>query len=66
MLAETTVGSHCALHNVRMLSGYCVGEGCLLFNIDEMTASRPTLGEGYAWMEPMNENGGGRFCLSPE
>lgn len=58
MLAETTVGSHCALHNVRMLSGYCVGEGCLLFNIDEMTASRPTLEEAYAWMEPMNENGG--------
>ena len=61
-IAEAMIGSHCALHNVKMLSGYTVGEGCLLFNIDEMTATRPNEDtKGYAWMEPMNENGGRRI-----
>lgn len=58
ILADATVGSHCALHNVRMLSGYTIGDNCLLSNIDEMIASKPGMENEYAWLEPMNENGG--------
>lgn len=61
MLCDAQVGSHCAIHNVKMLSGYSVGESCLLFNIDEMTASRPNIENDYPWIEPMNENGGRRI-----
>ena len=61
MLAETTVGGHCALHNVRMLSGYTIGDGCLLFNIDEMTATPSGTERTYAWTAPMNENEGRRI-----
>ncbi len=61
MLADVTIGSHCALHNVRMLSGYTIGNDCLMFNIDEMTASKPSMDNDYAWLEPMNENGGRRI-----
>lgn len=57
-IINSTVGDHCAVYNVRMLSGYTIGDNCLLFNIDEMTAGS----EGdYAWLEPMNENGGRRI-----
>ena len=58
MMANAMVGDHCAVHNVRMLSGYRVGDGCLLFNIDEMTAAHPDMRNEYPWLEPMNENGG--------
>ena len=61
MLYNATVGDHCAIHNVRMLGGYTVGNGCLLFNIDEMTASAPNVENDYPWIEPMNENGGRRI-----
>lgn len=61
MLCDAKIGSHCAIHNVKMLSGYRVGESCLLFNIDEMTASRPNIENDYPWIEPMNENGGRRI-----
>ena len=61
MLANTLVGDHCAVHHVRMLSGYTVGDGCLLFNIGEMTAARPCMDNDYPWIEPMNENGGRRI-----
>ncbi len=56
-LANTTLGNHPTVHNVRMLSGYTVGDDVLLFNIDEMTADP----EHPAWLEPMNENGGRRI-----
>ena len=55
-LQNCSVGHNCAVHNVHFLSGYTIGNRCLLFNIDEMTAS--TGDEGHAWLEPMNENGG--------
>ncbi|MGX8713008.1 MAG: DUF4954 family protein [bacterium] len=56
-LANVTLGSHPTVHNVRMLSGYAVGDNVLLFNIDEMTydPSNPV------WLKPMNENGGRRI-----
>ena len=58
MLRNCCIGDHCAVHNVKMLSGYGIGNRCLLFNIDEMTANS----EGdFVWMEPMNENGGRRI-----
>lgn len=56
MIANTQIGNHCALHQVKMLSGYAIGDYCTLFNIGEMTAT----GE-HAWLEPMNENGGRRI-----
>lgn len=58
MLCSCEVGSHSAVYNVGMLSNYKVGEHCLLFNVDEMTC---TTSGSYAWMEPMNENGGRRI-----
>ena len=65
-LADSTVGSHCALHNVHSLCNYTIGDHCLLFNVDEMTA---TAGAGtdtdYPWLEPMNENGGRRILPFP-
>lgn len=61
MLSNTTVGSRCAIHNVRMISNYTVGDHCLLFNIGEMTAAAPNEGNDYPWIEPMNENGGRRI-----
>lgn len=53
-LRDATVGNHPAVHNVRMLSRYTIGDNVQLFNIDEMCADPDNL----AWMEPMNENGG--------
>lgn len=61
MLSDATIGSHCAIHNVRMISNYTIGDNCLLFNIDEMTSTAPNLENDYPWIEPMNENGGRRI-----
>ena len=61
MIANARVGDHCAVHHVRMLGGYTVGDGCLLFNIGEMTATQPNMNNDYPWIEPMNENGGRRI-----
>jgi len=57
MLCNSTIGDHCAIHNVHMLCGYTIGDRCLLFNIDEITAG----GDDHPWIEPMNENGGRRI-----
>ena len=55
-LSATTVGDHPAIHHVRMLDGYTLGDNVLLFNVGEMTCSSdPTKA---VWLEPMNENGG--------
>ena len=62
-LADVEVGDHVAIHNVRMLSGYAIGNGTLLFNIEEMTAGRGP--EAMAWLEPMNENGGRKIRPFP-
>ena len=58
-LSDTTVGAHAAIHNVRMLSNYTLGDHVLLFNIEEMTCRTDV--RGAAWLEPMNENGGRRI-----
>lgn len=58
-LSATTVGDHPAIHHVRMLDGYTLGDNVLLFNVGEMTCSSdPTKA---VWLEPMNENGGRRL-----
>ena len=56
-LRDCCIGDHCAVHNVKYLSGYTIDNNCLLFNIDEMTANA----DDIAWLEPMNENGGRRI-----
>ena len=58
-LCNVTVGDHPSIHNVRMLSGYSLGDNVLLFNIDEMTCNADP--RQAAWLEPMNENGGRRI-----
>src|SRR5574344_422743 len=58
--SNVTIGDHCAIHNVKMLSEYTIGDYCILFNIDEMTCSANSAPH-YAWLEPMNENGGRRI-----
>ncbi len=58
-LCNTTVGDHPVIHNVRMLSGYTVGDDVLLFNIEEITCTADP--KEVAWLEPMNENGGRRL-----
>ena len=58
-LSNTAVGDHPVIHNVRMLSGYTLGNNVLLFNVEEMTCTADP--HGVAWMEPMNENGGRRL-----
>ena len=56
MLSNVTIGNRCALHQVRNISHYNVGDHCLLFNIGELTASA-NLTE-LPRMDVMNENGG--------
>lgn len=58
-LMDVKVGDHPVIHNVRMLSGYEVGDHVWLFNINEMTCT--TDPRRVAWLEPMNENGGRRL-----
>lgn len=58
VIRDSHIGDHCAVHNVRMLSGYTIGSHTIMFNIDEMTAGNPS---NAAWLEPMNENGGRRI-----
>ncbi len=58
-LANVTVGDHPVIHNVQMLSGYVLGEGVTLVNVEEMTCTADP--HAVAWMEPMNENGGRRL-----
>lgn len=60
MICNCSIGDHCAVHNVRMLSGYHIGSQAVLFNIGEMVAE----GEPQ-WLEPMNECGGRRILAFP-
>ena len=57
-LSDVTIGDDCAIHNVHMLRGYRIGDHCLLFNIDEMTATPLDENNKYPHLEPMNECGG--------
>ena len=73
MLRNCIVGDNCAIHNVHWLSGYSIGDNCLLFNIDEMHCSHSgyvcsedgKADDDFAWLEPMNENGGRRILPFP-
>ena len=58
-LADVTVGNNPTIHNVKMLSGYTLGNRVTLFNVEEMTCTADP--KGVAWLEPMNENGGRRL-----
>ncbi len=58
-IANCTIGDHCAIHNVGIMSGYSLGDNVLLFNIDEMTCTADP--HKVEWLEPMNENGGRRM-----
>ena len=62
LLSNTVVGNHPVIHNVRMLSGYTLGDNCMLVNISEMSCSAEPQCE---WLEPMNENGGRRIMPFP-
>lgn len=67
------IGDFVAIHNVHLVSHYIIGDKCILFNINEMTASACCrFGNGIVkdgenedsrvWLEVMNE-GGGRKIL---
>lgn len=56
MIKDCTIEDHCAIYNVKILQHYHVGCHSLLLNINELSAS-----DNFAWMEPMNENGGRRI-----
>ncbi len=51
-IMDVTIGDHPAIRDVRMLSGYTLGNNVVLFNVGEM-CSNGTISR----MEPMNENG---------
>lgn len=61
MLRDCTIGDYCAIHNVRLLRGYKVGNLACLANIDEMTYDSI----GVTYLEPMNECGGRRIIAFP-
>ena len=52
-ICNATIGNHPAIRDVRMLSGYSLGDNAVLFNIGEMSCDG-TLKP----LEVMNENGG--------
>jgi hypothetical protein len=63
------IGDDAAIHNVRHLAHYIIGDRCILFNIDEMlTTDHAKFGNGVIkqgepedarlWIELMNEAGG--------
>ena len=60
-LCNTTVGNHPVIHNVHMLSGYTLGDKVMLFNVEEMSSVLNPQPDDFAWLEPMNENGGRRI-----
>ena len=67
------LGSNVAIHNVRYLSHYIIGDNCMLFNIDEMACTdHSKFGNGIikdgepesvrVYLEIMNETGCRRVC----
>ena len=61
-LCDATIGDNCAIHNVRYLNKYVIGDRVILFNIDEMCYQA----DRKVWIEPMNENGGRRILPFPQ
>jgi hypothetical protein len=68
-IISSDIGNDCAIHQVHYLSHYIVGNGAILFNIDEMlTTNYAKFGNGVVkdgedesvriWLEVANENAG--------
>ena len=62
MLKDCTIGDHPAIHDVRRLEGYTVGDHVTLQNIGELTAAR----RSERSLFPMNENGKRSIKACPE
>ncbi len=59
-LCNCHIGNHCALHNVRYINVYRIGNHVLIMNVDELSAST-----AVHWLSPMNENGGRNILYAP-
>jgi hypothetical protein len=68
LIIACDVGDDVAIHNVRYLAHYIIGDNCILFNIDEMhTTDHAKFGNGIikdgepeevrVWLDLMNETG---------
>ncbi len=71
-LISCAIGRGVSVRSVNLLVNYQIEDGCILFNIDELSASAGTgFGNGYLrpgqkksdrlWIEAANENGGRRI-----
>lgn len=54
-----TIGENCAIHEVKYLSHYDIGDRCIVFNIGELYST--TEKKGLFPVDVMNENGGRRI-----
>ena len=72
-ISSCDIGSNVAIHNVRYLSHYIIGDNCILFNIDEMACTdHAKFGNGIVkdgededvriYLEIMNETGCRKVC----
>jgi hypothetical protein len=72
MIASCDIGDDAAVHNVRYLAHYIIGDRCILLNIDEMHATNHAkFGNGIVmdgepesvriWLDVMNETGSRRI-----
>ena len=65
IISSSELGDNCAIHNARYISNYIIDDNVLIFNIDELSASKnPLLGNGYLkengsrnWISVINESG---------
>jgi len=71
LIISCDIGDDVAIHNVRYLAHYIIGDNCILFNIDEMHATdHAKFGNGIikdgepeevrVWIDLMNETGSRR------
>lgn len=71
LIISCDIGDNCAVHNVRYLSRYIVGDNVMLLNLDEMhTTNHAKFGNGIVkdgedeevrvWLDVINEAGGRR------
>ena len=71
-LMSCAIGRSVSIRSVKLLANYQIEDGCILFNIDELSASDATVfGNGFLpsqqkgterlWIEATNENGGRRI-----
>lgn len=54
LISNSTIGDHCSIHRVQLLSDYTIGNHVTLFNIGEMTADALDISP----LTVINENGG--------